>query len=89
MIIIKCIFFVRFIFLLYLFRGYCYTYVFFNCIWGSRSRKIYASYQFFLYTLLGSIFVLLAFLTIFSNKGSSSFDFFLNTYFFTNRQLLI
>jgi NADH:ubiquinone oxidoreductase subunit 4 (subunit M) len=58
-------------------------------IWGSRSRKIYASYQFFVYTLLGSVFVLLCFLSIYFNKGSSSFDFFLNSYFFTNRQLII
>jgi len=51
----------RLIFFLYLFWRYCNTYVFYNSIWGSRSRKIYASYQFFVYTLLGSIFVLLAF----------------------------
>ena len=29
-------------------------------IWGSRTRKIRAAYQFFLYTLLGSILMLLA-----------------------------
>ena len=57
-------------------------------IWGSRRRKIYASYQFFIYTLLGSIFVLLVILSIYSNKGSSSFDFILNSYFFSNRQLI-
>lgn len=57
-------------------------------IWGSRKRKIYASYQFFVYTLLGSIFVLLVILSIYFNKGSSSFDFILNSYFFSNRQLL-
>lgn len=52
-------------------------------IWGSRSRKIYAAYQFFIYTLLGSVFVLLCFLSIYFNKGSSSFDFFLNSFFFS------
>lgn len=57
-------------------------------IWGSRRRKIYASYQFFVYTLLGSIFVLLVILSVYSNKGSSSFDFILNSYFFSNRQLI-
>ena len=51
-------------------------------IWGSRKRKIYASYQFFVYTLLGSVFVLLVILSVYFNKGSSSFDFFLHTYFF-------
>lgn len=58
-------------------------------IWGSRRRKIYASYQFFIYTLLGSIFVLLAILSIYLNKGSSSFDFILNAYFNTNRHLIL
>jgi len=58
-------------------------------IWGSRKRKIYASYQFFIYTLLGSIFVLLVILSVYFNKGSSSFDFILNTYFFSNRHLIL
>lgn len=58
-------------------------------IWGSRKRKIYASYQFFIYTLLGSIFVLLVILSVYFNKGSSSFDFILNAYFFSNRHLLL
>ena len=29
-------------------------------IWGSRTRKVKAAYQFFLYTLIGSLFMLLA-----------------------------
>jgi proton-translocating NADH-quinone oxidoreductase chain M len=58
-------------------------------IWGSRKRKIYASYLFFIYTLLGSIFVLLIILSIYFNKGSSSFDFILNSYFFSNRHLIL
>lgn len=88
MVVIKYIYFFRFFFLLCVFWRSCYTYVFFNCIWGSRTRKIYASYQFFIYTLLGSVFVLLCFLSIYANKGTSSFDFFLQSYFFTHRQLL-
>ena len=39
-------------------------------IWGGP-RKIYASYKFFLYTLLGSVLMLLAMLAIFSQAGSS------------------
>ena len=35
-------------------------------IWGSRERKILASYYFFLYTLLGSVVMLLSILYIFS-----------------------
>ena len=33
-------------------------------VWGSRERKIRAAYQFFLYTLIGSLFMLLAILLI-------------------------
>lgn len=58
-------------------------------IWGSRKRKIYASYQFFIYTLLGSIFVLIVIMSLYFNKGTSSFDYFSNVYIFNNRQILI
>lgn len=58
-------------------------------IWGSRNRKIYAAYQFFIYTLLGSVFLLIGVLSILYNKGTSSIDLFLNSYFFTNRQLIL
>jgi len=34
-------------------------------VWGSRERKIRAAYQFFLYTLFGSVFMLLAILLIY------------------------
>jgi NADH:ubiquinone oxidoreductase subunit 4 (subunit M) len=47
-----------FIFFLCLFWSCCCAYVFINSVWGSRSRKIYASYLFFIYTLLSSIFIL-------------------------------
>ena len=57
-------------------------------IWGSRSRKIYASYQFFIYTLIGSIFVLLCFMSIYFNIGSSSFLYFYECNFFSNRALI-
>lgn len=57
-------------------------------IWGSRSRKIYASYQFFIYTLFGSVFVLLRFLNIYFQKGSSSFDYIVYTPHITNRYVL-
>jgi len=38
--------------------------------WGSRSRKIRAAYFFFLYTLLGSVFMLLALLRIYHERGT-------------------
>ncbi len=40
--------------------------------WGSRTRKIRAAYQFFLYTLLGSLFMLVALLTIYYETGTTS-----------------
>jgi proton-translocating NADH-quinone oxidoreductase chain M len=40
-------------------------------IWGSRERKIRASYQFFLYTLIGSVLMLLAILTMYAQIGST------------------
>lgn len=61
----------------------------FVTIWGSRSRKVYAAYQLFIYTLLGSIFTLLAFLSIYLNKGSSLLDFALLGHYFEHRQILL
>lgn len=58
-------------------------------IWGSRVRKLYAAYQLFLYTLFGSIFMLICFISIFSIHGSSSIDFFLHSYFFAKREFLL
>jgi len=43
-------------------------------IWGSRTRKIRAAYQLFLYTLLGSILMLLALLTIYFEIGSTAYE---------------
>ena len=38
---------------------------------GSRERKIQAAYQFFLYTLFGSLFMLLAILIIYFELGTT------------------
>lgn len=58
-------------------------------IWGSRNRKITASYQLFIYTLVGSVFVFICIFDILLSKGNLSFDFFLNSYFLDNRQFVI
>ena len=58
-------------------------------IWGSRSRKIYAAYLFFFYTLGGAIFILIALYLIYLNKGTSNIEVFLNTYFFETREILL
>ena len=39
-------------------------------IWGSRDRKVHAAYQFFLYTLFGSVIMLIALIYIYITVGS-------------------
>jgi proton-translocating NADH-quinone oxidoreductase chain M len=56
--------------------------------WGSRTRKIKAGYQFFLYTLLGSIFMLLGIFIIYFETGTT--DYHLLTYFdFSSRRQIV
>jgi len=43
-------------------------------LWGSRERKIRAAYFFFLYTLLGSVLMLLAVLYIYYQFGTTDFE---------------
>jgi proton-translocating NADH-quinone oxidoreductase chain M len=43
-------------------------------IWGSRERKILAAYYFFLYTLLGSVIMLLSVLYILEQVGSTDYE---------------
>lgn len=43
-------------------------------VWGSRERKILASYYFFLYTLLGSVIMLLAILYIYYQVGTTDYE---------------
>jgi NADH-quinone oxidoreductase subunit M len=42
-------------------------------IWGSRERKIYAAYLLFLYTLVGSLIMLVGIITIYHYVGSTDF----------------
>ncbi|XP_037409589.1 NADH-ubiquinone oxidoreductase chain 4-like [Triticum dicoccoides] len=58
-------------------------------VWGSRQRKIKAAYQFFLYTLLGSIFTLLAILLILLQTGTTNLQILLTTKFSERRQILL
>lgn len=46
-------------------------------IWGSREKKIFAAYQFFLYTLLGSLFMLLGILMIYYQTGTTDYQYLL------------
>lgn len=43
-------------------------------IWGSREEKIQASYYFFFYTFIGSVFMLLGIFTLYSNVGSTDYQ---------------
>ena len=43
-------------------------------VWGSRERKIRAAYFFFLYTLLGSVFMLLGILYIYYQVGTTDYE---------------
>jgi proton-translocating NADH-quinone oxidoreductase chain M len=51
-------------------------------IWGSRERKILAAYYFFLYTLVGSVIMLLAVIYMFSQVGTTDYEIML-TFSFT------
>jgi len=58
-------------------------------VWGSRERKIRAAYQFFLYTLFGSVFMLLGILFIFFQTGTTDIQILYTTSFSERRQILL
>lgn len=58
-------------------------------IWGSRTRKLKAAYQFFLYTLVGSLFMLLAIFLIFFETGTTDFQILNNVTFSKDKEILL
>jgi proton-translocating NADH-quinone oxidoreductase chain M len=58
-------------------------------VWGSRERKIGAAYQFFLYTLLGSVFFLIGILTVYLETGTTDVHILLTTEFPFHRQICL
>ena len=58
-------------------------------VWGSRERKIRAAYQFFLYTLFGSVLMLLAILLIFFQVGTNDIEILYTSQFSETRQILL
>jgi proton-translocating NADH-quinone oxidoreductase chain M len=58
-------------------------------IWGSRTRKVKAAYQFFLYTLVGSVLMLLAIFLIYFETGTTDFQLLLNSNFSEKKQLIL
>ncbi|KAK9081101.1 hypothetical protein Scep_031076 [Stephania cephalantha] len=58
-------------------------------VWGSRQRKIKAAYQFFLYTSLGSVFMLLAIPLILLQTGTTDLQISLTTEYSERRQIFL
>ena len=58
-------------------------------VWGSRQRKLYAVYQFFFYTLLGSVFLLSGIFILYSTFNTLDIRILSNFYLPYDRQLLI
>ena len=58
-------------------------------IWGSRNRKILANYYFFLYTLFGSIVMLISIIYILDQIGTTDYQLLLTFSFIYNEQKLL
>lgn len=58
-------------------------------IWGSRERKIRAAYFFFLYTLLGSVLMLLSILYIYTQAGTTDYKILLTCTFSPLEQYIL
>ena len=58
-------------------------------VWGSRERKVRAAYQLFLYTLVGSLLMLLAILVIYCQTGTTNLEILYAAEFSESRQLLL
>jgi proton-translocating NADH-quinone oxidoreductase chain M len=58
-------------------------------MFGARERKIRAAYQFFLYTLFGSVLMLLAILLIYFQTGTTDIEILYLTLFTEKRQILL
>jgi proton-translocating NADH-quinone oxidoreductase chain M len=57
--------------------------------WGARTRKIKAGYQFFLYTLIGSMIMLLGIFIIYFEAGSTDYRLISNINFSDRRQICL
>ena len=58
-------------------------------VWGTRDRKVRAGYLLFLYTLLGSLFILLGIILIFIETGTTDYLILLeNSFSFTKQKIL-
>lgn len=57
--------------------------------WGSRERKIHAAFQFFIYTFIGSVFMLVAIYFIYLHVGSTNIEIVSTVTFSKNRELFL
>ena len=57
--------------------------------YGGRNRKIHAAYQFFLYTLFGSLFLFLALIVLYLETGTTDYQVLLTLPISQNRQYLL
>ena len=57
-------------------------------IWGGE-RRVYSTFKFFLYTLAGSVFMLLAIIYIFITAGTTDVSYLLDYNFTTNEQIVL
>lgn len=58
-------------------------------VWGSRARKVRAAYMFFLYTLVGSVLMLLGILYIYSEFGTTDYQTLLTCNFSFEQQRIL
>jgi proton-translocating NADH-quinone oxidoreductase chain M len=58
-------------------------------IWGSRERKIRAAYFFFLYTLLGSVLMLLSIIYIYIQLGTTDYQILITLTFSSTEQYIL
>jgi len=73
--LLLCVFAVLDLFLFYVFfESILIPMYFLIGLWGSRRRKIRAAYILFIYTLFGSLFMLLAIFYIFSKTGTTNYE---------------
>lgn len=58
-------------------------------VWGSRDRRVVAAYQFFFFTLLGSLLIMLGLLVIYYHVGSLNLDILIRYSFSYERQCIL
>lgn len=57
--------------------------------YGSRNRKIQAIYEFYIYTLIGSLFLLMSFIILFLESGTTSYEIITTLQIQPNKQLFL